>query len=111
MDPADLLFLNPPGEDTGVSSGWRLGVIHSLSGQGARLAHGSFYSFLRRSGAVVNPATDQDEQGYTQPLQVFTFAQAENRPSKTDSGVNVKPGIKASVPTSPIQTGMPWNDL
>lgn len=104
-------FLRPGGTNVGYSAGNRSNIKRSFLGQAGVLARNTFYRFAQSQG-MNNPAADQVEQGYTQPIQSFinpaTPAMFNNFPQPTDNGSNVRPGIKTPVPTSGISTGMPW---
>lgn len=91
-------------------------IVRSRMGQAGRLARRTFYAFaspFNGEQGLNNPASDQVELGYTEPLQDFRMnvRNPRNRPSGTDSGVNVAPGIKSPLSTGTIATAMPWQSI
>ena len=101
-------FLRTPVADinNGVTPGNPRIQIASFRGQAGRLAANTFYRYAESQG-MNNPAQDQIEAGYTQPLQQFVNPQPLV-PQPTDPGSKQTAGIKHPVPTQGIATAMPW---
>ena len=104
-------FLRAPVNDisNGVTSGNPRIQIAAFRGQAGRLAANTFYRFAESQG-MNNPAQDQIEAGYTQPLQVYVNPQPLV-PQPGDPGSAQRIGMKYPVPTQGISTAMPWQKL
>ncbi len=104
-----LPFLVLDGENVGYSDGDMHLLEQVWNGQGAALARASHYRWAFNEG-MNNPVAMQQEEGYTQPIQQFLGpANAMQFPTPTDTGNPTVPGLRDTVPTTPIGTSMPWD--